>query len=155
FDGLSGSAKQKLVLDATGLTRTNLCDLADQDRLNEKRLEDLLVAMKANTRPVKPRLLGLIGEKHVKASFERLGCEPESFRYKRRFGEAEGIPWVHEIAFAYCPGRQRRLIVGVNWSAQIINPVRELGRYGYSLDGVLERLMLGRSEPVIVLLHIA
>jgi DNA topoisomerase VI subunit B len=155
FDGLTGSAKQKLVLEATGLTRTNLSQLALEDRLNDKLLEQLLDAMKVNTRPVKPPALGLIGEKNVKTGFSVLGCKLETFRYKRRFGETEGIPWVHEIAFAYRPDRERRLIVGVNWSAQIINPIRELGHYGHSLDSVLQQLRLGRDEPVVVLLHIA
>jgi hypothetical protein len=155
FDGLTGSAKQKAVLEATGLARTNLSVLAQEDRLDEKRLEQLRLAMEANTRPVKPKALGLIGERNIRSRFEALGCEQETIRYRRRFGETEGIPWVQETAFGYRHGRSRRLIVGVNWSAQIVNPIRQLGHYGQSLESVLQRLCLGYLEPVIVLLHIA
>jgi hypothetical protein len=155
FDGLTGSAKQKLVLEATGLARTNLSELAQADRLDEKRLEQLQLAMEANTRPIKPKALGLIGEKNVCNRFEAIGCEPESIRYRRRFGETERIPWVQEVAFGYRHGRPRRLIAGVNWSAQIVNPFRQLGHYGQSLESVLQRLCVGYLEPVIVLLHIA
>jgi hypothetical protein len=64
---------------------------------------------------------------------------------------------VQETAFGFCPakGRSRRIVTGVNWSPGILNPFRELGRFGQSLDSVLERLYVGRNEPVVILLHIA
>jgi hypothetical protein len=43
----------------------------------------------------------------------------------------------------------------VNWSPGIINPFRELGRYGYGLDTVLEQCRAGRDEPIVLLLHLA
>jgi hypothetical protein len=86
-----------------------------------------------------------------------LGCQPESFQHKTSCGETDGIPWLQETAFGYLPekGARRRFVTGVNWSPGIVNPFRELGRFGENLDGVLERLWAGRDEPVVLLLHIA
>jgi hypothetical protein len=63
---------------------------------------------------------------------------------------------VQETAFGYRPkAKHRRLVTGVNWSPGIINPFRELGRFGQGLDAVLERLWAGRDEPIVLLLHVA
>jgi hypothetical protein len=43
----------------------------------------------------------------------------------------------------------------VNWSPGIINPFRELGRFGQSLDTILEQCRAGREDPVVLLLHLA
>ena len=156
FEGLASTAKQKAVLEATGLARTNLSQLANDNGLNEELVNRLLRAMKLQTRPIKPKALGIIGEQHLRNRFHSLGCEPESFTYKRRFGETDGIPWVQEVAFAYCgKATSRRFIAGVNWSPGVINPFRQLGRSGESLDSMLERLRAGRDEPIVLLLHIA
>jgi DNA topoisomerase VI subunit B len=156
FDGLTRSAKGKLVLEATGLARVNLSHLANGDGLDEKLVQQLLDAMKEHTRPVKAKALGVIGKDHVQKRFEALGCEQESFRYKRRFGETDGIPWVQETAFGYCPNqKRRRLVTGVNWSPGIVNPFRQLGRFGRSLDSVLSQLKAAEDEPIVVLLHVA
>ena len=48
----------------------------------------------------------------------------------------------------------RRLITGVNWSPGILNPFRELGAFGTSMDAILEQQMAGPSEPVALLLHL-
>ena len=68
----------------------------------------------------------------------------------------DGIPWVIETAFGWCPdGKARRLITGVNWSPGIINPFRELGHFGQSLDTILGNQRANRDEPVILVLHMA
>ncbi|MEZ6138385.1 MAG: hypothetical protein R3C53_26175 [Pirellulaceae bacterium] len=80
----------------------------------------------------------------------------DSFDYRKIAGETEGIPWVVETAFGWCPGNeQRRIITGVNWSPGIINPFRELGTFGQSLDSVLEQQRAGAHEPIVLLLHLA
>ena len=48
-----------------------------------------------------------------------------------------------------------RTITGVNWSPGIINPFRELGHYGRSLDTILSQQRADRDEPVILVLHMA
>ena len=66
------------------------------------------------------------------------------------------MPWVVETAFGWCPDAdRRRLVTGVNWSPGIINPFRELGRFGNSLDTVLSQARADADEPVILVLHMA
>ena len=68
----------------------------------------------------------------------------------------DGVPWVVETAFGWCPeAESRRLITGVNWSPGIINPFRELGSFGQSLDAVLSEQRVNRDEPIIMVLHMA
>ena len=56
----------------------------------------------------------------------------------------------------WCPeAKSRRLVIGVNWSPGIINPFRELGHYGQSLDTILSQQRADRDEPVILVLHMA
>ncbi len=47
------------------------------------------------------------------------------------------------------------MVVGINWSATIINPFRELGEFAVSLDTVLTEARVGRNDPVIVFMHLA
>jgi len=111
--------------------------------------------MQENSRPVKPRRLGLIGKEVLRKRFAALRCQLESFTYRLSLGVWEvGIPWVQETAFAWCPeAESRRLITGVNWSPGIINPFRQLGRFGQSLDSVLTSLRADEHEPIVLLLH--
>jgi DNA topoisomerase VI subunit B len=155
FRGLSGTTKQKAVLDEVGLSRTALADLAVNDLLQPRLVHSLLRAMQRQSKPVKPPLLGPIGKEHLFARFEHLGCEMESFNYRRRVGVTGGVPWIVEAAFGWCPDLAgRRLVTGVNWSPGILNPFRDLGRSGRGLDAVLERQRAGRDEPVCVFLHL-
>ena len=156
FRGLSGTAKQKAVLGATGLAREPLTALVNGTDLDRDAIARLLEAMKVNSRPVKPRLLGSIGRDHFKMRFAAAGCEMESFDYRRVMDTTDGVPWVVETAFGWCPDADaRRLVCGVNWSPGIINPFRELGRFGQSLDTILSQQRAERDDPVILVLHMA
>jgi DNA topoisomerase VI subunit B len=156
FRGLSGSAKQKLVLEATGLAREPLSRLVNGNGFDRETVDRLLSAMKANSKPVKPAALGIIGKEHFRTRFAAAGCEMESFDYRKVADTSDGVPWVVETAFGWCPqASTRRLITGVNWSPGIVNPFRELGRFGQSLDTVLGRQRADRDEPVILVLHMA
>ncbi|MEX1228803.1 MAG: hypothetical protein WEB58_01105 [Planctomycetaceae bacterium] len=157
FRGLATSAKQKAVLETTGLHRASLSSLvhADATRLDDAVLARLLDAMKSESKPVKPAMLGLIGRDHLAAQFDALGCEMDSFHYQKAIGEKDGLPWLFETAFAWCPSaEQRRIITGINWSPCIQNPFRELGRWGQSLDTVLADQRATADEPVVLLLHL-
>ena len=155
FRGLSGSAKQKAVVEAAGLRRARLRDLWDG---GSDAMGSLLAAMQAQSRPVKPADLGVIGRDHLAGRLAAMGCEMESFDYRRAEGVEDGLPWVVEAAFgwlgedAFC-GRQ--LVSGVNWSPGIVNPFRQLGPYGGSLDAILGQQWAGRAEPVVLVLHLA
>lgn len=157
FRGLSGTAKQKAVLNATALAREPLTAfIADSGNLNSAKVRSLLTAMQAHSRPVKPQDLGIIGEEHFKQRFAAAGCEMESFAYQKVM-ENDGQPAVMELAFGWCPERDGRLLVtGVNWSAAIINPFRQLGGpHGRSLDTVLTSQRVAEDEPVIMVAHLA
>ncbi len=154
--GLSGSAKQKKVLDATGLHREPLSKLVTDKGVDGDAAIDLLAAMRAHSRPVKPPGLGVIGKDHLRQRFEAAGCEMANFNYRKVTDTTDGVPWIVETAFGWCPDADaRRLIIGVNWSPGIINPFRELGRFGQSLDTILSQQRVDRDEPTILVLHMA
>ena len=156
FRGLTSTRKQKAVLDATGLARKNLSDLVSGDQLDRPLLARLLAAMRANSKPVKPRQLGVLGKNHVEKQLQSLGCGDGTIAYIRKEGESDRVPWVLECAFGWNGSlKEQQLITGVNWSPAIMNPFRQLGKGGVSLDSVLEGQHAGRREPVVVLVHLA
>jgi Topoisomerase 6 subunit A/Spo11, Toprim domain len=157
FRGLSGSAKQKRVLDVTGMARTALADLFASGEPDRAKIAELLAAMKEATNPVKPQDLGAIGREHLANCFEQTGADLETFQYRRMLRSDEGVPSVLELAFAYCPAgmSERRIITGVNWSVGIANPFRRLGGFRISLDGYLQEQRVGADEPVILVVHLA
>ena len=160
FRGLTGTAKQKQVLEDTGLTRTNLSELANGHGLEHEVIAKLLVSMKKHSKPVKPAALGIIGKAHIQTRFEQLGCEMESFQYRKAAEvDNDGLPAVIESAFAWRGDKcraPRRLITGVNFSPGIGNPFRTLGKgYGDGLSAMLAERYAGIEEPIIFLLHIA
>ena len=157
FNGITASAKQKLVLDATDLHRQPLTAMLNGTGLDMPRVKSLLMAMREHSRPVKHARLGIIGPDHLRQRFEEMGCEMKTFKYKKVLDETDGRPEVLEVAFGWCPksGDQRRLVTGVNWSAAIVNPFLILGETGRSLDSMLERLKCGMDEEIIIVMHLA
>jgi DNA topoisomerase VI subunit B len=156
FRGLTGSAKQKAVLNQTGMTRTALADLFHGGHADCAAIINLLEAMKAATSPVKPHNLGLIGKDHLAAKLVQAGCDPKSFEYRKTLRADDGIPTVIEVAFGYCQkGDHRRIITGANWSVGINDPFKKLGSQGQSLDGVLTSLRAGPNEPITTVVHLA
>lgn len=155
FDGLSGSLKRTKVLDACGLKRVHLSDLAADGRFDRTRIAGLLAAMKAHTKPVKPKRLGVIGEDHFRQRFEAMGCIPQSIRYRRAMPKV-GMPYVIETAFAKCADDESRVIfTGANWSSAINNPFRSFGGTGEGLETVLANARAGGREPILLAIHLA
>ncbi len=156
FRGLSGTAKQKMVLESVGLARTKLSELVVGDAINTKLVGKLLAAMKAAATAVKPAALGILGEEHLLQRCSEAGGDSKSFNYKKVLS-TEGLPWALETCFAYCPeeDKPRRIITGVNWSPGIVNPFRQLGSLGKSLDSILEQQRVGLDEPILFVLHIS
>ena len=156
FRGLSATAKGKAICEAVGAGRMSLKEFyGDGD---SGRLSQLLDAMRENSRPIKPRDLGVIGRDHLLAKFQALSVAPESFDYRRVELEHEGLPYVLESAFGFCPDgpNARRIITGLNWSVVIgADPFRRLGPGGRSLDGMLTKQRAGRHEPIVAFLHMA
>ncbi|MGI6417256.1 MAG: hypothetical protein ACOX1P_16465 [Thermoguttaceae bacterium] len=160
FRGLTGSAKQKKVLDDTGLSRTHLSELANGEGLQHEVTARLLGSMRKHTKPVKPAQLGIIGKDHLAQRFAEHGCEMASFQYKKILDvDDDGLPVVIETAFGWkgeFSADVRRIITGVNWSPGIVNPFRTLGKsYGDGLAALLSEKYAGPNEPIIFLLHCA
>jgi hypothetical protein len=158
FRGLSGSAKQKIILEEVGASRLSLPQFfGNGDRVNNGRIAKLLAAMQRKSKPVKPKELGFLGKDHFATRFKAAGADLKVFRYRRTVGETDGVPDVIETAFGWCPeaANERRIITGVNWSPAIGNPFRSLGSYGESLDTILSEQRSGRAEPIIFVLHLA
>jgi DNA topoisomerase VI subunit B len=153
FRGLSGSAKGKALLEQTGMARTMLADLAN-GQLDSAAIAGLLAAMREHSRPVKPAALGVIGRDHLAARLAALGCEMDSFNYKKTLGETDSLPCVVELAFGWCPDLgYRRLVTGVNWSPGIGNPFRTMGKHGSSLDTLLQEQRI--DNDCVMFVHLA
>jgi DNA topoisomerase VI subunit B len=112
FRGLSGTAKA--ICEAAGAGRMSLTQFYGDGEAG--RASALLDAMRKQSRLIKPRDLGIIGEAHLRAKFESAGAAPESFNYKKSEIEHDGVPYLAEAAFGYCPKgiNERRIITGVN-----------------------------------------
>jgi hypothetical protein len=172
FDGLTGSAKRKKVLDETGLKRVRLEALVAGGQLDSDRVAALLASMRRHTRPVAARLLGVIGEGHLKARLLGMGVKPESFSYCKKLDDAkrkksaessdekasEDLPGVLESAFGWLgkdAADERRIYAAVNWSAALSHPFRQFGTTGEGLERQLAELRATRDEPVVFVLHLA
>jgi DNA topoisomerase VI subunit B len=163
FRGMTGTAKQKLVLAETGASHVSLHSFFGLHKANTANIAKLLASIQKHTTPVKASDLGIIGKDHLYRMMELAGGDPTTFTYNRKIGETNGVPRVIEFAFGIhrdglsASGRvpSGKIITGVNWSPGINNPFRQLGRGGDGLDAVLERVRANTSQPVIATLHLA
>src|SRR5262249_53995895 len=102
FRGLSGSAKQKQVLDASATSGKPLADLLKNGAADHATIAKVLKVAKSTTKPLKPKDLGVIGKGHLAHCFAAAGADLETFNYKcTGCVDANGIPAVIEVAFAY------------------------------------------------------
>lgn len=158
FKGLSGTKKQKEVLDLTGMGRVKLSSMANGDGLDHVAVANLLKSMRSASKEVKPSALGIIGRDHLRQVFMAHGSDIKTFSYKKIIELDDGVPFVIESAFALLKDetKPRRIITGINWSAALSAPFRTLGAsYSDSLDALLEKQLAGNSEPIMLLLHLA
>jgi hypothetical protein len=105
FRGLSGSQKQKLVLEELDAARTGLAAFASNDGdIDQQAVARLLAAMQKHTRPPKARDLCVVGREHLVSRFTQYGVHSNTFQYKATIGDTEdGSPVVVEFAFGYFP----------------------------------------------------
>ena len=101
FRGLSSTAKARDICEAAGASRMSLAGFYCGGEA--ARVGALLSEMQKQSRPIKPRDLGLIGEARLRAKFEREGAAPESFTYKRSEIECGGVP-TRRSRFRLLPG---------------------------------------------------
>jgi hypothetical protein len=167
FRGLSSTAVQRKILVEVGCSHTSLAEFFGIDRVNRAGIAKLLAAMKRYSKPVNPKLLGIIGADHLRQRLLAAGANAETFKYQQRSGfTTDGIPYVIEFAFglhrsALEPGvpgvavRPRTFITGANWSVGINNPFRAFGSTGEGLEATLQKVRANASAPVICALHLA
>jgi len=170
FRGLSGTAVQRRILAEVGCSHQSLAQFFGIDQVNRVGIAKLLAAMKRHSKPVNPKLLGIIGSEHLKARFLAAGGNAETFKYEQRKGfTGDGIPYLIEFAFGLhqsaleavpalgaMPATESRTIVtGANWSVGIYNPFRTFGSTGEGLDSTLAQVRANAKEPVICALHLA
>jgi hypothetical protein len=146
FRGLKGTAKQNAICAGIGVAeRETLAGFYQRDGAAER----LLAAMRAVSRPVKPRDLGVIGEDHLAAHLVEVGCEEGSIVYRKAEFEHDGLPYVIEVAFGYRGDEDpRRVAEGFNFAPAI-------GGSPFRLAERLENLDLDSHDPVTVFAHVA
>jgi DNA topoisomerase VI subunit B len=163
FRGLAGTSKQKQVVTAARLERAYLSDLVgEQCRLDRSSLERLLNEMRQASSPVKPELLGVLGESHFRSRLQGAHAD-QSFRYKSLKGiDASGKPYVVECAFVLTEDPLLQGVhVGLNWSVPLSNPIQESiftlsnGAVLYGLPALLEHFRINLSrDPICIALHL-
>jgi hypothetical protein len=162
FRGMKPTDKQKMVLRELRASHVSLYRLfGSEAKVNHPRMEKLLGLLQEHTRPVRPELLGVIGEEHLRQMIVKAGGEPQSVKYIVKPGIDDGVPYMVEIAF--CPfkewvdggtAKDRLLITGVNFSATLENPFNSF-RGMEGLDEILTEQKAGEYAPVIVCVHYA
>jgi hypothetical protein len=165
FRGCAGSAVQSAILEEVGCARQSLAEFFGVDRANRAGIARLLAALQEHTKPVPPKLLGIIGREHFRQRVLESGGNAETFEYHQDNGVTpEGIPFVTEFAFALhqsgltqgaTPAPRRKIVTGANWSVGINNPFRAFGSTGEGLENTLTLVRANAAEPVICALHLA
>jgi DNA topoisomerase VI subunit B len=163
FRGLSSTAIQRKILTEVGCSHQSLASFFGSERVNHAGIARLLEAMRARSKPVAPKLLGVIGREHLKQRFLAAGGNADTFRYELRKGITDGVPYVVEVAFGLhqsglaqgAVSASRKIVAGANWSAAIGNPFRRFGSTGEGLDSTLAKVRANARQPVICALHLA
>ena len=131
FRGMKPTDKQKLVLRELGVAHMSLYQFyGSEKKVNHQRMEKLLGLLQEHTRPVRPELLGVIGEEHLRQMLVNAGGEPKSFKYivSSGFEERRAVHGRDCVLSVQAMGRWRKqhrdrlLITGVNFSATLENP---------------------------------
>jgi DNA topoisomerase VI subunit B len=164
FRGMSATEKQKQILRELGAAHMSLSRFFGSEiEVNHQRMKKLLALIQKQTRPVRPELLGVIGEDHLRRLSTTAGGEKQSFKYSLSTGrDADGLPYVVEIAtcafkqWVSGKGREpdRLLVTGLNFSATLENPFSTF-RGMEGMEEILTDLRAGSHAPVILCVHYA
>jgi hypothetical protein len=163
FRGLSGTARQRKILNEVGCSHQSLAAFFGADQVNRAGIAKLLEAMQRHSKPVAPQHLGVIGAEHFKERFIAAGGAVDTFKYQcRKSITADGVPYVVELCFGLHQaglggggGVNRELFTGANWSAAISNPFRRFGNTGEGLESALAKVRATANQPVICAAHLA
>jgi DNA topoisomerase VI subunit B len=164
FRGLSSAAVQRRILNEVGCSHQSLSDFFGMERVNREGIAKLLAAIKQASKPIAPKLLGVIGAEHLKGRFLAVGGNEKTFRYQFRQGVTDdGIPYVVETAFGLhqsgleqgAKSVSRLFVTGANFSAALANPFRSFGSTGEGVESTLAKVRASGEQPVIFTLHLA
>ena len=150
FRGFSGSGKQKLVTDGSGLSGSYLHDLVSDKDIAIEPVRNLLNLMNSHSKPVKPKSMGVIGEDHFKKYLENGLVAAGSVKYKSVCSESDGLPFVLEVAFGVHKDEYngREVTTGLNWSPALNIPFE-------ILLSLLGEARVRNHDPVSVSVHLA
>ncbi len=100
---MSATEKQKQILCELGAPHMTLQRFfGSETEVKHQHMQKLLRLLLKHTRPVRPELLGVIGEEHLRRLMIEFGGEPQSFKYFSSPGyDSDGVPYVVEIGT--CP----------------------------------------------------
>lgn len=116
FRGLSGTGKAKLVCDQFPAI-SRLSDFAS----NESLVENFLVAMRQQSTPPSPHVLGAVGEDHILRCFQEW-YGVKRYWYKKVADQVGDIPFFFEVMVAETE-RDGDLYHGVNFSPTYDDPL--------------------------------
>jgi DNA topoisomerase VI subunit B len=82
FRGMSATDRQKQILRELGASHMTLQRFFGSEiQVDHQRMKKLLKLLRQHTRPVRPELLGVIGEDHLRRLMTEVGGEPKGFKY--------------------------------------------------------------------------
>jgi len=148
FDDLSGTQIRSKVLAEANIGGRYLSDLVVDGDVDQSKVTRLLNAMCANSKPVKPQRLGVIGQQHFERTLKAAGAE--NCRYwKTTICDEEKLPLVIEIAFGIRgeESGQKRMI-GLNWSPVLKIPSGHISE-------ALNRCRVESGDGVMLVIHLA
>jgi DNA topoisomerase VI subunit B len=153
FRGLAGTAKQKEIAQESGLAGACVKDLVVNGAVDGNLSNRLLSAMKSRSTPVKPEMLGAVGEENFLYWLVKIyGVDSSTIRYRRAKGTtSQGLPFVVEAAFAKKNAEDetsRTVACGVNWSPVIGEPIG-------AVEALLGWQRVDDFDDVVVAVHIA
>lgn len=143
FEGLSGTQKQKAVMDRLGAIFPEAQRLSDLENLDA--LQSLLTIMQEESGEVKPSRIGAVSKDWLASQMEVM----EDFRYKKAEGVSYNHPFVIEAACGIYPdaGFERTVICGLNWSPTFKQPFD-------ALNSIFEDNQLEEKDPVCIVLNV-
>ena len=149
FRGLSSTIKQKEI--TSEFSGVFLHDLIKDEDINMDTVRELLSIMKATSKPVNPKALGLIGKEHFMAWAKRdYEIIEESFNYDKKTGfDDNGLPYVFEFAFVVKKDTEatRTIVTGLNWTPTLGIPAKEINE-------AIGKCRVDRQDPVVLIIHL-
>jgi hypothetical protein len=163
FRGLSSTAKQKQVTAA--FCQKRLSDFLEDGHLDGAGIGRLLESLRGESRPVKPALLGVLGEEWLRSALaEGHGFIGEDCRYFAAKDEEGGLPYVLELALARKEEGRLEVCHGLNFAPTYGDPFSEVQLQtatkkatfaGTGLGSLLSEFKIQQSDPLVFVVHLA